>query len=82
MRNYKQVTEQRLVSFAAMGTKHLVSHEGTGSSCIRECGSTLYVGMVRVVSFSLYMGIGAKSQNRLATAKTSPYRAKHTTDIL
>ena len=39
-------------------------------------------GMVWVVSFSLYMGIGAKSQNRLATDKTSLYRVKHTTDML
>ena len=27
---------------------------------IRECGSTLYVGMAKGVSFSLYIGIGAK----------------------
>ena len=36
---------------------------------IREYGSTLYVGMVRVVTFSLYIGIGAKIQNRLKIAK-------------
>ena len=28
--------------------------------CIRECGSTLYVEMAQGVSFSLYIGIGAK----------------------
>ena len=32
-------------------------------SCpIRECGSTLYVGMVRFVSFSLYITIGVNSE--------------------
>ena len=43
---------------------------------------TLYIGMVQVVSFSLYMGIGAKSRNRLATAKTSLCRVKPTTYML
>ena len=32
---------------------------------------SMYVGMVRVVSFSLHIGIGVQSQNRLTTAKTS-----------
>ena len=49
---------------------------------IRECGSTLYVGMVRVVSFSLYIGIGAKFRNRLKTAKTSLCRVKDRTAML
>ena len=35
---------------------------------IREYGSTLYVGMVSVVSYSLYICIGAKIRNRLKTA--------------
>ena len=35
---------------------------------IREYGSTLYVGMVLVVSYSLYICIGAKIRNRLKTA--------------
>ena len=38
---------------------------------IREYGSTLYVGMVRVVSFSLYIGIRAKIRNRLKIAEKS-----------
>ena len=37
--------------------------------CIRECGSTLYVGMVHVVLFSLYIGIGMISRDTLKTAK-------------
>ena len=36
---------------------------------IREYGSTLYVGMVRVVSFSPYIGIGAKNRIRLKIAE-------------
>ena len=51
-------------------------------ACIRECGSTLYVGMVRVVSFFLYIGIGAKFRNRLKTAKTSLCRVKDRTAML
>ena len=31
---------------------------------ISECGSTLYVGMALVISFSLYIGIGATFQNK------------------
>ena len=31
---------------------------------IRECGSTLYVGMAQGVSFSPYIGIGAKFEIR------------------
>ena len=34
---------------------------------IRECGSTLYVGMAQGVSFSLYIGIGAKFENTQKT---------------
>ena len=40
---------------------------------IRECGSTLYVGMAQGVSFSLYIGIGAKFQN---TQKTGERRLR------
>ena len=36
---------------------------------IRECGSTLYVGMAQGVSFSLYIGIGAKIKNTPKTGK-------------
>ena len=45
---------------------------------IRECGSTLYVGMARGVSFSLYIGIGAKLENTQKTCerrlRTAEYR--------
>ena len=40
---------------------------------IRECGSTPYVGMAQGVSFSLYIGIGAKFQN---TQKTGERRLR------
>ena len=40
---------------------------------IRECGSTLYVGMAQGVSFSLYIGIGAKFEN---TQKTGERRLR------
>ena len=36
---------------------------------IRECGSTLYVEMAQGVSFSLYIGIGAKFENTQKPAK-------------
>ena len=39
------------------------------SAVIRECGSTLYVGIAQGVSFSLYIGIGAKFQNMQKTAE-------------
>ena len=45
---------------------------------IRECGSTLYVGMAQGVSFSLYIGIGAKFENTQKTGerrlRTAEYR--------
>ena len=49
---------------------------------IREYGSTLYVGMVRVVSFSPYIGIGAKFRIRLKIAKTRLCRVKYRTNML
>ena len=52
------------------------------TSYIREYGSTLYVGMVRVVSFSPYIGIGAKFRIRLKIAKTRLCRVEYRTNIL
>ena len=49
---------------------------------IREYGSTLYVGMVRVVSFSPYIGIGAKFRIRLKIAKTRLCRVEYRTNML
>ena len=43
---------------------------------IREYGSTLYVGIVRVVSFSPYIGIGAKFRITLKIAKTRLCRCR------
>ena len=49
---------------------------------IREYGSTLYVGMVRVVSFSLYIGIRAKIRNRLKIAEKKLCIVKNTPAML
>ena len=49
---------------------------------IREYGSTPYVGMTRFFSFSPYIGIGAKSQNRPKIDKTRLCIAKYTIYIL
>ena len=49
---------------------------------IREYGSTLYVGMVLVVSFSPYIGIGAKFRIRLKIAETRLCRVKYRTAML
>ena len=51
-------------------------------SLIREYGSTLYVGMVLVVSFSPYIGIGAKFRIRLKIAETGLCRVKYRTAML
>ena len=56
--------------------KHLHTH------IIRECGSTLYVGMVQGVSFSLYIGIGVKSQNTQKTGERRLRRAECRTVLL
>ena len=52
------------------------------TSLIREYGSTLYVGMVPVVSFSPYIGIGAKFCNRLKIAEMRLCRVKYRTVML
>ena len=49
---------------------------------IRECGSTLYVGMAQGVSFSLYIGIGAKFENTQKTAERRLRTAEHRTVLL
>ena len=49
---------------------------------IREYSSTLYVGMVRVVSFSLYIGIRAKIRNRLKIAEKKLCIVKNTPAML
>ena len=72
--NNPHIWQQMQTKFAVWGTSRCCLN-------IRECGSTLYVEMVWVVMYSLYMGIEAKCRNRLATVKTSLYRAKHTTDV-
>ena len=52
--------------------------QSAGKMLIRECGSTLYVGMAQGVSFSLYIGIGAKFENTQKTGerrlRTAEYR--------
>ena len=49
---------------------------------IRECGSTLYVGMAQGVSFSLYIGIRAKSENTQKTGERRLRRAEYRTVLL
>ena len=52
------------------------------SCTIRECGSTLYVGMAQGVSFSLYIGIGAKFENTQKTAERRLRTAEYRTVLL
>ena len=49
---------------------------------IRECGSTLYVGMAQGVSLSLYIGIGAKFGNTQKTAERRLRTAEYRTVLL
>ena len=49
---------------------------------IRECGSTLYVGMAQGVSFSLYIGIGAKFENTQKTGERRLRTAEYRTVLL
>ena len=49
---------------------------------IRECGSTLYVGMVQGVSSSLYIGIGAKFQNTQEIGERRLRTAEYRTVLL
>ena len=49
---------------------------------IIEYGSTLYGGMVRVVSFSLYIGGGAKIRNRLKITEKKLCIVKNTPAML
>ena len=47
-----------------------------GNPCIRECGSTLYVGMAQGVSFSVYIGI-YKLYNYVVRFSTHLYTHSH-----
>ena len=49
---------------------------------IRECGSTLYVGMAQGISFSLYIGIGAKFENTQKTGERRLRTAEYRTVLL
>ena len=49
---------------------------------IRECGSTLNVGMAQGVSFSLYIGIGAKFENTQKAGERRLRTAKYRTVLL
>ena len=49
---------------------------------IRECGSTLYVGMAQGVSYSLYIGIGAKFENTQKTGERRLRTAEYRTVLL
>ena len=49
---------------------------------IRECGNTPYVGMAQGVSFSLYIGIGAKFENTQKIGERRLRTAKYRTVLL
>ena len=49
---------------------------------IRECGSTLYVGMAQGVSLSLYIGIGAKFENTQKNGERRLRTAEYRTVLL
>ena len=49
---------------------------------IRECSSTLYVGMAQGVSFSLYIGIGAKFENTQKSGERRLRTAEYRTVLL
>ncbi len=53
-----------------------------GHLIIRECGNTLYLGMAQGVSFSLYIGIGAKFQKTQKTGERRLRRAEYRTALL
>ena len=60
----------------------VVSHSIHIYIYIRECGSTLYVGMAQGVSFSLYIGIGAKFENTQKTGERRLCTAEYRTVLL
>ena len=60
----------------------LISKLAHWSSLIRECGSTLYVGMAQGVSLSLYIGIGAKFENTQKTGERRLRTAEYRTVLL
>ena len=70
----------------AQGNSMLVNcTERVNKRCIyniRECGSTLYVGMAQGVSFSLYIGIGAKFENTPKTGERRLRTAEYRTVLL
>ena len=73
LRKLKQILTQR------------VDKSCTSTSCtlyIRECGSTLYVGMAQGVSLSLYIGIGAKFENTQKTGERRLRTAEYRTVLL
>ena len=49
---------------------------------IKECGSTLYVGMAQGISFSLYIGIEAKFKITQKTGKRRLHTADYRTVLL
>ena len=64
--------------YIRINTLHGVSvvHKHVHTHIIREC--YLYVGMVQGVSFSLYIGIGAKFQNTQKSGERRLRRAECT----
>ena len=73
----------------ATGTPHIaITHmnkvlvQWSLTCLIRECGSTLYVGMAQGVSLSLYIGIGAKFENTQKTGERRLRTAEYRTVLL
>ena len=57
--------------------------EGSGvANAISESAVALYVGMAQDVSFSLYIGIGAKFKNTQKTGETRLCTAEYRTVLL
>ena len=76
------------ISWKVLSSSVLVNAHLTVGMCslswtpIRECGSTLYVGMAQGVSFSLYIGIGAKFENTQKTGERRLRTAEYRTVLL
>ena len=69
-------------SFSLVREKKKEKTESLRSVYIRECGSTLYVGMAQGVSLSLYIGIGAKFENTQKTGERRLCTAEYRTVLL
>ena len=83
LNNLKSSIQHRIHSLVKQKVRNICA---VASFClhvyIRECGSTLYVGMAQGVSFSLYIGIGAKFENTQKTGERRLCTAEYRTVLL